>query len=84
MKSQTVTGMKADAQLINKAVREDIKEGLVSAQEKMQAVRESVKGYAAQNPKTAAAIAVGTGVLAGAAATAFVMKKKPDSTVSKV
>ena len=72
MKSKTVKGIKEDFS----AVKRQVKSEFNKAKAKISKAEQHAEGYIAENPKKAAAIAVGVGAAIGAAITAYLMKEK--------
>jgi len=72
MKSKTVKGIKEDFKGVKKQVISEFNK----AKAKISEVQHHAEGYISENPKKAAAIAVGLGAAIGAAITAYWMKEK--------
>jgi ElaB/YqjD/DUF883 family membrane-anchored ribosome-binding protein len=57
-------------------IKDESKEEITSLKEKAIKARENVDGYISDNPEKSILMAAGAGLVAGAIATAVVMKKK--------
>jgi ElaB/YqjD/DUF883 family membrane-anchored ribosome-binding protein len=72
MESQTVKGIGEDYEATKKQIASEFDK----AKAKISEAQKHAESYVAENPKKAAAIAVGVGAAIGAAVTAYLMKEK--------